>query len=124
MTEIYGEFGIELYDKKLEEQVKKLMQLLGEAKIRHTRRDSVVFDYQTPKMTTPYINEVSDVLCEKIEPFVPVFVNFYQNHKDKCDMNIYFVIYELGEEGVSIIINHQLLNLAMALGVEIQFDGL
>ena len=124
MTEIYCEFGIELYDKKLEKQVDKIMQLLGEVKLRHTRRDSVVFYYKTPKITTPYINEVSDFLCEKLEPFVPIFADFYQNYKEKCDMNLYFVIYELGEEGVSIIINHRLLNLAMALGVEIQFDGL
>ena len=124
MTEIYGNFGIELNDKSFEKQVADIIQSLGEIGVKHTRRDTIVFNYNTPTFTTPYITEVSDALCEKIEPFVDVFADFYQKHKEKCYMNLCFVVSELGEEGISIIINHRLLRLAFELGVDIHFDGL
>lgn len=124
MTEIYGEFSIELYNKNLEKQVNEIMQLLGKINVKYSKRDTVIFNYNTSKIATPYINEVSDILCEKLEPFVDTFANFYQENKDKCYMDICFVISDLGEEGVSININQRLLKLAVGLNVEIQFDGL
>ena len=124
MTEIYCNFGIELYDRKIEGQVHAIMQILGEVDVRHTRRDTVIFNYNTPLIATPYVNEVSDILCDKLEPFASIFGDFYQGNKEKCYMGLCFVISELGDEGISIFINQRLIKLAMELGVEIQFDGL
>ena len=123
-TEIYGEISIDVYDKNLEYQANKLINLLGNTMVLNTQRNSVIFYYATPKITTPNVDEVSDILCEKLEPFADKFANFYAQNKDKCYMHIYFVTSDLGEEGIAIIINQRLLNLAVKLGVEIQFDGL
>lgn len=124
MTKIYGEFGIEIYDKCLVKQSSEIMSLLGKIDIKNTRKNTVIFDYNTEIITTPFIEEVSDILCEKLEPFVEKFANFYSQNKDKCYMEICFVISDLGEEGISIEINHRLLKLATTLGVKICFDGL
>lgn len=123
-TEIYGEIAIDVYDKSIEYQANKLMDLLGNTVILNTKRNSVIFYYKTGKIATPNVDEVSDILCEKLESFADEFANFYAKNKDKCYMGICFIISDLGEEGVSIIINQRLLNLAVKLGVEIQFDGL
>ena len=122
-TEIYGEFGIEIYDKSLVKRVSELMSLLGDVDIKNTRRNTVIFNYNTEKIATPCVDEISNILCEKLEPFVEKFADFYSQNKDKCYMGICFVIY-FGENGISIIVNQRLLKLAMKLGVEIEFDGL
>ena len=122
-TKIYGELSIDVYDKNLEYQTNKLVDLLGNTKVLNTKRNSVIFYYKTPKITTPNVDEVSDMFCEKLEPFAEQFAHFYVQHKDKCDMRIYFVV-DFGKNGISIIINQRLLKLAMKLGVEIEFDGL
>ena len=124
MTAIYGEFGIEIYDKSLVKQTRDLMSLLGDVYIKNTIRNTVIFDYNTDKITTPNVNEVSDILCEKLEPFSEQFAHFYAQHKDKCYMGICFVVDLSEKDGISITINQRLLKLAMKLGVEIEFDGL
>lgn len=124
MTEIFCDFGIELYDENFENQINEIMQLLGKVDIKHTKRNSLIFSYNTFTIATPNVDEVSDILCEKLEPFADEFANFYAKNKDKCYMGICFVVSDLGEEGIAIIINQRLLNLAVKLGVEIQFDGL
>ena len=124
ITKIYGEFSIDVYDKSIEHQTKKIISLLGDVNIRNTKKGSILCEYETPTIATPNVDEVSDILCEKLEPFVNEFAHFYAQNKDKCYMTICFVVYLSEEEGISIIINQRLLKLATALGVEIQFDGL
>ena len=124
ITKIYGEFSIDIYDKSIEYQAKKTISLLNDVNIRNTKKGSVLCKYETPTITTTNVDEVSDILCEKLEPFADEFANFYAKNKDKCYMGICFVVYMSEEDGISIIINQRLLNLAVKLGVEIQFDGL
>lgn len=122
MSEIYGEFGIEIYDTNLKLRVERIMRQIAEINIMETKRDTIIFDYVTPIVREPYIEIVSDILCNKLEPFIEILSDFYSIYKEKCYMGICFVV-NSDKNGVVIKINERLLKLATALGVEIQFDG-
>ena len=107
MTEIYGEFGIEIYDTNLKLRVERIMRQIAEINIMETKRDTIIFDYVTPIVR---------------EPFIEILSDFYSIYKEKCYMGICFVV-NSDKNGVVIKINERLLKLATALGVEIQFDG-
>jgi len=130
MTKVYAEIGISSNDNTLNVKCNKFINaidwrhtiiLVGDKKRNGLVSDTSELRIKSPYFETPYIEDVSNILCDTLEPIAHELSAFIQeNH---CKIWIYFVI-SLGEEGVAITINERLLKLATVLQSPIHFDGL
>lgn len=123
MAAVYAEFGFEVSDKffsVINEGI-ELMQQIGEIHTKKTKRGTVIVDYETPCSDVVSIEEKSEELCDKLEPFSKSIQTFFQKEADKIYKSICFVKTSSGENPV-ITINKRLLNLAYMLQTEINFD--
>ena len=130
MTKVYAELNIANTSRNLYQECSKFITLInwqyeiilmGDKKRNGKTSDMSVLSFVSQHFETPYIEDVSNILCDTLEPFANDLSAFIQeNH---CKIWIYFVI-SLGEEGVAITINERLLKLATVLQSPIHFDGL
>ena len=130
MTKVYAEIGISSNDNTLNVKCSKVINaidwrhtiiLVGDKKRNGLVSDTSELRIKSPYYETPYIEDVSNILCDTLEPIANDLSAFIQeNH---CKIWIYFVI-SLGDEGVGITINERLLKLATVLQSPIHFDGL
>ena len=130
MTKIYAELNIANTSRNLYQECSKFITLInwkhkiiliGDKKRNGKISDMSVLSFVSQRFETPYIEDVSNILCDTLEPIANDLSAFIQeNH---CKIWIYFVI-SLGDEGVGITINKRLLKLATILQSPIHFDGL
>ena len=130
MTNIYAELNIANTSRNLYQECSKFIALInwkhkiiliGDKKRNGKISDMSVLSFVSQHFETPYIEDVSNILCDTLEPIANDLSAFIQeNH---CKIWIYFVI-SLGDEGVGITINKRLLKLATVLQSPIHFDGL
>ena len=130
MTKVYAELNIANTSRNLYQECSEFISLInwqyeiilmGDKKRNGKTSDMSVLSFVSQHFETPYIEDVSNILCDTLEPIAHELSAFIQeNH---CKIWIYFVI-SLGEEGVAITINERLLKLATVLQSPIHFDGL
>lgn len=130
MTKIYAEIGISSNDNKLNIKCDRFIKTIGwrynSIFVGDKKRNGLISEtselrIKSQHFETPYIEDVSNILCDTLEPIANDLSAFIQeNH---CKIWIYFVI-SLGDEGVGITINKRLLKLATILQSPIHFDGL
>ena len=130
MTKVYAELNIANTSRNLYQECSEFISLInwkyeiilvGDKKRNGKISDMSVLSFVSQHFETPYIEDVSNILCDTLEPIAHELSAFIQeNH---CKIWIYFVI-SLGEEGVAITINERLLKLATVLQSPIHFDGL
>ena len=130
MTKVYAELNIANTSRNLYQECNEFISLInwkyeiilvGDKKRNGKTSDMSVLSFVSQHFETPYIEDVSNILCDTLEPIAHELSAFIQeNH---CKIWIYFVI-SLGEEGVAITINERLLKLATVLQSPIHFDGL
>ena len=130
MTKVYAELNIANTSRNLYQECSEFISLInwkyeiilvGDKKRNGKTSDMSVLSFVSQHFETPYIEDVSNILCDTLEPIAHELSAFIQeNH---CKIWIYFVI-SLGDEGVGITINKRLLKLATILQSPIHFDGL
>ena len=123
MATVYAEFGFEVSDKFLSviNEGIELMQQIGEVHTMKTRRGTVIINYETSCSDVDYLEEKSEELCNKLEPFSKNIQTFFQKEADKIYKSICFVKTSF-EENPVIKIDKRLLSLAYMLQTEIDFD--
>lgn len=122
MNNLYVEFGIELFDKTLTQSVISIMKNLGDLKISDTKRNSTIIDYCIHSKTDYDLENISNELCEKFEPYKETIKKYLSTNSSKLYSDICFVKISDNSD-VSIKINKRLIRLAYELNVEINFDG-
>lgn len=130
MTKIYAELCISNKSKKLLDELSKLTKknycqeislIIGDKKKNSEVAEFSKWVYESEIIETPYVEDVSNILCDTFESSISELVEFIKTNN--CKAIIWFII-SLGEEGVGIKINKKLLNFAQLLNCEICFDGL
>ena len=64
---IFAEFGIELFDGTLLNQCYDIMRHLGDVKVKETRRNTYIIDYNTETTDVKEIEHLSNDICKKID---------------------------------------------------------
>lgn len=123
MTKIYGVLGFETKEERIVERFKSAIGLFKNCETKKTRRNTYIVDWETQTYKTFDIEEVTKEMCREIKPYAKDIGHIYSEESDNCYMDICLVIYK-DEEGVSIILNREFLDLVNVLGVSIQFDGI
>lgn len=122
MARIYAEFGIELFDGTLLNQCYDIMRHLGDVKVKETRRNTYIIDYNTGTTDVKEIEHLSNNICKKIDIIKSEMKEFVNMFSERIYADICFVKVS-DEKDVSIKINKKLISLANELNLEINFDG-
>ena len=123
MTEIYADFGIEIYDSTIKNETIELMKKLGEIQIKETKLKTTIISFTSFSKNTPYIEDVSKELCAIIFPYREEFREFFIKFRGRIYSDICFVV-NVDDDGISIRIDKELISICSYLGLEIQIDGL
>ncbi|MGN0739548.1 MAG: hypothetical protein ACI4LX_05195 [Treponema sp.] len=123
MAKVYAEFGIEIFDNSIVDDCFKIMHILGEVKKSETKRKSVVIDYCTSVENIVELENLSDSLCDVIEPHIKVIKSLLDKNSDKLYTSICFVKTSDDINDIALKINMRLISLANTLNIEIHFDG-
>jgi len=123
MAKVYAEFGIEIFDNSIVDDCFKTMQILGEVMKFETKRKTVIIDYCTSEENIVDIENLSDSLCDVIEPHVKIIKSLLDKSSDKLYASICFVKTNDDVNDIALKINMRLINLANVLNIEIHFDG-
>ncbi len=126
MVGVFAEFGIEIPKESrsvIKECVDLMLQLGGDIRIIEKRMvDTVSVIYKTRCSNVDYLEEKSEELCDKLEPFAKDFQAFFQKESDKIIYKCIFFVRTTFKENPVIKINKRLLKLAYMLQTEIHFD--
>ena len=122
MARIFAEFGIELFDGTLLNQCYDIMRHLGDVKVKETRRNTYIIDYNTETTDVKEIEQLSNTICKKIDIIKSEMKEFVNMFSERIYADICFVKVS-DEKDVSIKINKKLISLSNELNLEINFDG-
>jgi len=123
MAKIYAEFGIEIFDNSIVDDCFKTMHILGEVTKTETKRKTVIIDYCTKVENIVDLENLSDPLCNVIEPHEKVIKSFLDKGSDKLYASICFVKTSDDMNDIALKINKRLIRLTNTLNIEIEFDG-
>lgn len=122
MARIFAEFGVELFDGTLLNQCYDIMRHLGDVKVKETRRNTYIIDYNTETTDVKEIEQLSNDICKKIDIIKSEMKEFVNMFSERIYADICFVKVS-DEKDVSIKINKKLISLSNELNLEINFDG-
>ena len=122
MTEIYAEFGMEVYDESIVYEVFKEMELLGELEIKKTKRGTTIIDLCTPTREIESLDDLSNEICDTIIPHKETIKELLVKYGEKIYCSFFFV--KMSERcDCSLHLNQKIINLASYFGIVIDFDG-
>lgn len=88
---IFAEFGIELFDGTLLNQCYDIMRHLGDVKVKETRRNTYIIDYNTETTDVKEIEHLSNDICKKIDIIKSEMKEFVNMFSERIYADICFV---------------------------------
>ena len=122
MTEIYAEFGIEVYDESIVYEVLKVMELLGSLKVKKTMGKTYTIRFCTVTREIILLEDLVNEICDRIIPHKETIKELLTKYGEK--IYSYFCFVKTSERcDCCLQLNQKIIDLASYFGITIDFKG-